>query len=237
MSYDLAIIIPTLNEQTLIRHTIEHTQAQADRPDKLEIILVDAGSSDGTLEAIKDLTVKSYSKPEFALKKYESMNFGFEKASAPVIMFLDADTELPLHFDSLITSKLTNEKIVGGGFEFAFQNPDWKLLLLTWVNRLRYRFGKIFYGDQAVFVRKSILYAIGGVPTEPLMETAYLCRQVQKQGKLALLNSPIKTSPRRFKDHGFFTVTWFDINMFIRFNLGFSVASYAEQYWRKNLTK
>jgi len=54
-------------------------------------------------------------------------------------------------------------------------------------------------------------------------------------GKLKIIKQPIKTSPRRFQAHGFFTVTWFDFNMFIRFNLGLPVSAYAQSYWRKNL--
>jgi len=67
------------------------------------------------------------------------------------------------------------------------------------------------------------------------METAYLCKALRKAGELTIIKPALKTSPRRFNEYGFFKIAWFDINMFIRFNLGFPVSNYAKQYWSKNL--
>lgn len=231
----ISIVIPTLNEENYLRQTILHTLAESDNPEGLEIIVVDAGSRDQTLESIKDLKVKTFQKPEFALKKFQSLNYGVSKSMGDVVMFLDADTLLPCHFDALIGSKVQQKGVVGGAFEFAFDQPDWKLTLVTGLNRIRYRFGRVFYGDQAVFVKRTALDQLGGVPNEPLMETAYLCKKLRKIGKLTIIKPALRTSPRRFKTHGFFNVAWFDINMFIRFNLGLPVSSYAKKYWSKNL--
>ncbi|MEP0985783.1 glycosyltransferase [Ekhidna sp.] len=231
----ISIIIPTLNEEEYLRKTILHTINKSFNRDELELIIVDAGSRDDTLESIKDLGVTTFTKPEFALKKFESLNYGVSKSHGELVMFLDADTLLPEHFDALIESKMKQNKVVGGAFEFAFERPDWKLSLVTILNRIRYRFGKVFYGDQAVFVKKEVLDEIGGVPEEPLMETAYLCKALRKRGKLTIIRPALKTSPRRFKTYGFFNVAWFDLNMLIRFNLGLSVSSYAKKYWGKNL--
>ncbi|WP_421763712.1 glycosyltransferase [Ekhidna sp.] len=231
----ISIIIPTLNEEEYLRKTTLHTINKSFNRDELELIIVDAGSRDDTLESIKDLDVTIFSKPEFALKKFESLNYGVSKSHGELIIFLDADTLLPNHFDDLIESKMRQNNVVGGAFEFAFERPDWKLSLVTILNRIRYRFGKIFYGDQAVFVKKEVLDEIGGVPEEPLMETAYLCKALRKRGKLTIIRPALKTSARRFKTYGFFNVAWFDLNMLIRFNLGLSVSSYAKKYWGKNL--
>ncbi|WP_370088242.1 glycosyltransferase [Ekhidna sp.] len=232
----LSIILPTLNEEAFLRRTILHTLERAESPERLELLVVDAGSTDGTVQSIEDLNVQVLQKPEFIFKKHESLTYGVSKSTHDIIMFLDADTLLPRHFDVLIEEKLKNDSAVGGAFEFAFEDPDWKLALLTLVNRIRYRWGKVFYGDQAVFVRRKALDQIGGVPKEPLMETAFLCKELRKVGQLSIIRPALKTSPRRFKTHGFFKVSWFDLNMFIRFNLGLPVSGYAKRYWSKNLT-
>ncbi|WP_436514536.1 glycosyltransferase [Ekhidna sp. To15] len=231
----ISVVIPTLNEADNISATISHTFQQSFQPDEIEIIVVDAGSSDGTLESIKDSKALTFCKPEYALKKYQSLNYGWKKSSGEVVLFLDADTLLPKHFDASISLALKDDKVVGGAFEFSFRKPDWKLSLLAFGNRMRYRFGKIYYGDQAIFARRSILDEIGGVPEEALMEAAFLCKELRKLGKLVLIKPGITTSPRRFQEHGFFKVVWFDLNMFIRFNLGLPVSSYANKYWGKNL--
>lgn len=233
----ISVVIPTLNEEANIKAIITHTIHMASKPDELEIIVVDAGSHDGTIERIENLSVRAYIHPKFALKKYESLNFGAQESLGEVILFLDADTWLPKAFDRAISKVLKDDKVVGGAFEFSFLKPDLKLKSLTLVNRIRYRIDKTYYGDQAIFVQKSTLEAVGGVPKEALMEAAYLCKALRKRGKLALIHPGIITSPRRFVEHGFFKVVWFDFNMFIRFNLGLAVSSYANKYWGNNLNR
>lgn len=164
-----------------------------------------------------------------------SLNYGLKMATGDVVLFLDADTLLPEHYDKSIVEVMGNDTVIGGAFEFSFRKPDWKLWLLTIANRIRYRFGKVYYGDQAIFSRRHILNKIGGVPEEALMESAFLCKSLRSEGKLALIKPGISTSPRRFQEHGFLKVAWFDLNMFIRFNLGLPVSGYAKKYWGKNL--
>lgn len=232
----ISIIIPTLNEEGFLRNTVEHTLRVAANPEQLEIIIVDAGSSDQTIYEVEDLFVTSFIKPAFILQKYKSLNFGAAKANANVLLFLDADTFLPIHFDDLIMSKLKHEQVVAGAFEFSFTEPDLKMKILTLINRIRYRFGHVYYGDQAIWVRKSAFEKVGGFPKESLMEAAFLCKNLRKLGKLVLIKKAIKTSPRRFSTYGFFRVTWFDIVMYIRFRLGLPVSTFAKNYWSKNLS-
>lgn len=233
----ISIVIPTLNEVENLNDTLEHTFSMAARPEDLEVIIVDAGSDDETLQSIKNPAIATYCKPEYALKKYESLNYGLKQSTGEIVLFLDADTLLPTHFDTFIHDVLKDSKVVGGAFEFSFLKPDWKLSLLTLINRIRYRLDRAYYGDQAIFSRRSALDQIGGVPEESLMEAAYLSRALRKRGKLALIKPGIITSPRRFNENGFFKVFWFDFNMFIRFNLGLPVSGYANAYWSKNVTQ
>lgn len=231
----LSIIIPTLNEANYLSRTIEKTLNKAQEIDKLEIIIVDAGSSDGTLDTAGDFQLKSFSKPAFASKKYLSLNFGMENARGEVVLFLDADTTLPERFDAHIYEKLKDPMVVGGAFELTFENPDWKLLAIQWFNQLRYRLGQMYYGDQAVFCRRATALRVGGVPEKQLMESAFFCRKLKEEGMPSLIRQPVRTSPRRFIEHGFFKVSWFDLTMWIRFMLNLSVEEYGKKYWRFNL--
>ena len=109
---NISIIIPTLNEVKYLRSTIEHTLSMAKVPATLEFIIVDAGSSDLTIDSISDLSCRVYSDASFRLQKHQSLNFGIKQATHDVLVFLDADTLLPMHFDVLLTSTLENKEIV-----------------------------------------------------------------------------------------------------------------------------
>ncbi len=88
----ISIIIPTLNEADTLAHTIKHTLDVATKPELIEIIVIDSGSVDGTLENIQSLNLNTYTKPEFIFNKHLSLNFGAGQASYGTLLFLDADT-------------------------------------------------------------------------------------------------------------------------------------------------
>ena len=215
--------------------TINNVFESVTRRDKIEILVIDAGSADGTLMSIKGLSIELYQKPEFRQKKYLSLNFGISRAKGEVLLFLDADTFLPAGFDTFIQNQLSKPNVVGGAFEFSFRNPDWKLWILQLLNRIRYRAGQMYYGDQAVFCQKEVAETIGGYPKRLLMESAFFCKELKNRGKLKLIKTPIVTSPRRFKENGFFKVSWFDFSMWVRFLFNLPIENYGQRYWQINL--
>ncbi|MEQ9402405.1 MAG: glycosyltransferase family 2 protein [Cyclobacteriaceae bacterium] len=235
MSSGISIIIPTLNEEAFLRPVIAHTLSNASDPNNLELIVVDAGSSDQTLATVSDLDISIFEKPDFKLKKYLSLNFGIDQSKGDVLIFLDADTLLPAHFDSMVLETLKDERVVGGAFEHSFDKTNWKLWCIQTYNRLRYRAGHIFFGDQAIFCKRSAAVRIGGFPSKQLMESAYFCKELKKEGKLRLIKHSIRTSSRRFEEHGFLKVSWFDLMMWFRFRLNLPVKEYGKKYWGMNL--
>ena len=188
----ISIVIPTLNGQSYLFRTIDNLFKKAKEKAQIEMLVIDAGSSDATLKSVATLPIRMYQKPE-------------------------------------------DSEIVGGAFEFSFENPDWKLWTLQLINRIRYRVGQMYYGDQAVFCRKETAVSVGEYSEKQRMESAFFCRELKKKGKLNLIKKPIATSPRRFKKYGFFKVFWFDFSMWMQFILNLSVEEYGSRYWRLNL--
>ncbi|MEP5613154.1 MAG: glycosyltransferase family 2 protein [Cyclobacteriaceae bacterium] len=231
----ISVIIPTLNEEKYLRKTIDNVFLSAQNPNCLEVLVVDAGSTDHTLQTIEEMNVQTFLKPEFALKKYESLNYGMAQAKADVLIFLDADSILPKGFDEMILDKLSSRGTVGGAFDLVFDLSDWRLSVILALNRIRYRLGHLFYGDQAVFCRKTVAEAIGGFPEKELMESAFFCKKLKSKGRLKLIRKPIETSARRFNENGFFKVFWFDVTMWIRFVLNLPLDTYGKKYWGWNL--
>jgi len=229
----LSIVIPTLNEVDFLGNTIAHMLKVAHSPENFEILVIDAGSTDQTLESIEAYSCKAYSKPEFVLQKYQSLNLGLAESTADSVLFLDADTLLPHHFDQLIQTELRDSNVVGGAFEFDFQTKNFILSIIVLVNQIRYRIEKSYYGDQAVFCRRKVALKMGGYPEKSLMESAYFCRKLREQGKLRLINKSVKTSARRFIEHGILKVLWFDFRMWIRFLLRMDVQKFGGKYWKQ----
>jgi len=229
----LSIVIPTLNEESYVKETILHLLKAAKYPGLLEIMVVDAGSSDNTKGVVRDLPISWYYKPAFQLKKYASLNFGLKKAKAPIVQFLDADTLVPKGFDESIIQEIAKGNLAGA-FEMRFLNADWRFFLLSKLNQIRYRTWKTCYGDQAIFCDKKAALEVGGFP-ETLMEAAYFCRRLKRRVKFKILNDKVLTSPRRFKDGGFWIVLWFDIRMWFRFIFERSLEKQSISYWEKNM--
>lgn len=230
-SIPISVVIPTLNERDYLSKTINTTLIHASNSDQLEILVVDAGSEDDSLALAEHLDCHLFEKPEFKYKKYLSLNYGLGQANGEMIIFLDADTELPEHFDVLVR-RAYEEGYQAGAFEFDFTERTWLLKVLVILNRIRYKIDRNYFGDQAIFCRKEFAMKIGGYPDSDLMEAALFCKKIRRSGgRLKLIKTPIKTSSRRFDNYGFFKVLWFDLKAWIRFTFGMNVDHQGKDYW------
>src|SRR6185312_7235939 len=114
-----------------------------------------------------------------------------------ILLFLHADTRLPADAGHEIRRVLQNPRVVGGAFRFAFdERCATARVIAAWVNA-RSRALNIFFGDQALFVRKDIFLRAGGFRDWSLMEDLEILRRLRRFGPLRLTRSPIATSARR----------------------------------------
>lgn len=227
----ISIVIPTLNEEAFLEACLENLVKSKSIHTDLQIIVSDSGSSDSSILIAKSfdvvLVVNNFSVPSKAL----ALNAGAEKAIADVILFLDADTKLPTDFDLEIYNTLKNEEVVGGAFELTFDAKQARYRLIELINRVRCRLFPYYFGDQALFVRRSVFEELGGFPAVRIMETSRLCKALWKRGKLNLINKSVSTSSRRFDESGIARVFLFDFSVWFLDILGFDVQKYASRYW------
>ena len=191
----ISVIIPALNEEKNIAATLAELQRL--KPD--EMIVVDGGSSDRTREICQRFSVEFYpSRPGRA----RQMNFGAQRASGDVLLFLHADTRLPLSAFNDIRAALQYQKVLGGRFDLQLDDPRPMLKLIGFMISLRSRFSKVGTGDQAIFVRREIFAELGGYPDIPLMEDVAFSRALKRRGAVACLRSRVVTSARRWEVDG-----------------------------------
>ncbi len=112
----ISIIIPTRNEEKIIESTLKRLK-DGIKKFQYEIIVVDGGSSDKTLEIVKKYTDKIVLQKEGPHKTIgQGKNLGAEIAKGQYLLFMDADVYMPdadYCIENILKIFSTNDKMVG----------------------------------------------------------------------------------------------------------------------------
>lgn len=196
--FKVSVVLPILNEREWLPRTIAGLESQSWIH---EIIVVDAGSTDGTREWLAQQ--KRVVVIDSALGKGTQINAGAEKATSDILLFLHADSLLPQDAGEQIEKALRSKEVAGGCFCVRFEETRPRSLKLVSAGiNLRSRWRHTATGDQAIFVRKKVFAQAGGCPDWPLFEDVELVRRIKKQGKFEVARSTVTISPRRYLQNG-----------------------------------
>ena len=190
----ISVIVPVLNEAENIAELIEATRGVGE----CEIIVVDGGSTDDTLQRATAADRTLTSVPGRARQQ----NLGAEASHGDALLFLHADCRLASGAFEAIRGVLNDERVVGGCFSQRIDASGFRYRMLEWGNGWRVRAFKLAYGDQAIFVRRSVFEEIGGFPELRLMEDVFLMKRLHRAGRFVLLKERLLVSARRWQRHG-----------------------------------
>jgi rSAM/selenodomain-associated transferase 2 len=193
----ISVIIPTYNEAVALTATLD---AVAENKTNKEVIVVDAGSVDGTVELAREKAARILFSPR--RQRACQMNLGAQHACGLALLFLHADTLLSVSALDCIASSLSNERIVGGGFARRYNSNSCFLTATCFFACLRTRWTGWFLGDQAIFVRRQTLAELGGFQDLDLFEDLDFSRRMAKVGQAVTLLPPVISSSRRFRAQG-----------------------------------
>jgi rSAM/selenodomain-associated transferase 2 len=203
----ISIIIPVFNEELYLPATLASIKTN-ESPH--EIIVIDAGSSDGSINIALDYGARVLSTA--VKQRAGQMNRGAQSARGNIFVFLHADTRLPRNALDKIESAIARQHVVGGGFARRYDSPSWFLRGTCALAGIRTRLcGGWFLGDQAIFVRKAVFEKLGGFRDLDLFEDLDFSQRMRCEGRLITLRPPVITSPRRFALSGPVRRTWMDL--------------------------
>ena len=193
----LSIIIPVLNEADHIASALQALTPLRARG--AELIVVDGGSTDGTVAQATPLATFVIASPR---GRAIQMNAGATIASADVLLFLHADTRLPPDADRLVLDGLARSRRAWGRFDVTIEGAHPLLPLVAASMNLRSRLTGITTGDQAMFMQRDAFAAAGAFPEIALMEDITFARRLKRVSPPLNLRARITTSGRRWEQRG-----------------------------------
>ncbi|PYJ84242.1 MAG: glycosyltransferase [Verrucomicrobia bacterium] len=226
----ISIIIPTLNEAELLPGTLNRVQANR-APH--EILVVDGGSTDETVALANASGARVISSAQ--TRRAAQMNLGTRMARGDIFLFLHGDTWTGPDTLKQIENALRQSAVAGGGFARRFQSRSRLLRLTCLLGEWRSRCFRWFYGDQGIFVRRTIFERVGGFQDMPLFEDVDFSRRMARQGRVVTLRSEVVSSARRFAARGALMTTASDVWLTVRYFAGADPKRLAaERKWHES---
>lgn len=218
----ISIIIPTLNEGDNIQRCLLALQQLRNQS---EIIIVDGGSADDTIELSSPLVDKVIVSAKGRAKQ---MNAGATQAKGEILVFLHADTFLPESAVAL----MSQENYGWGRFDIQLQGGSFMLSVVATLMNWRSRLTGIATGDQVIFVSKPLFNAVGGYSDIALMEDIDLCIKLKKIASPICLNAKVVSSGRRWEQFGVFKTILLMWSLRLRYFFGENPDVLSELYSR-----
>lgn len=234
----LSIIIPIFNESKTIEASIRAVLKNLSGEIETEIILVDGGSDDRTVEKIETLISnytgyrKSFSVHLLPSKKGRArqMNLGAQNAKFKILYFLHADSLPPKDFDKHILKEIEKGN-PAGCFRMKFDSNHWWLRLASWLTRFNWKISR--GGDQSQFIIKDLFEEIGGFDENyNIYEDNILISELYKRKKFVVIPHLLTTSARRYREHGIWKLQYHFWLIHLKRRLGADAAELYEYYSR-----
>ncbi|MEE3718350.1 TIGR04283 family arsenosugar biosynthesis glycosyltransferase [Tumidithrix elongata RA019] len=219
----ISVVIPALNEAENLPRVLKAVRNSIN----VEIILVDGGSADETIQIAESLGAQAIAGKR---GRAAQMNLGATVAKGEILLFLHADTILPNGFDRFVRQTLQSPNVVAGAFELGIDSDALGLRWIEWGVKLRSHLCQMPYGDQVIFLKTSLFRRMGGFPELPIMEDFELVRRLKRQGRIAIAPASVLTSSRRWQKLSIVRTTLINQAIVIGYYLGIPPSTLAKWY-------
>ncbi len=224
----ISIIIPTINEANNLPLLLSDLSVM--HPEG-EIIIVDCGSEDKTIEIADIYGAQVYKSRE--RNRGLQLDIGARKSKGEWLIFLHADTRLTLNWFSKIKSVVKGDK--NFIYYFKFKVNDRKIIyrFLEILVNIRSQYFKQPYGDQGLIIHRSAYLENKGFKKIPLMEDVDFFNRLKNKKNLKQLNLPIFTSARKWRKTNIFLQALKNWKFRRRWLKGESIRSIYSDYYKK----
>jgi len=224
----ISIIIPTFNEANnlpLLLSDLSILQKDG------EILIVDCGSEDKTIDVAKIYGATVYSSKE--RNRGLQLDLGAKNSKGEWLIFLHADTRLTHYWFNKVKSVLKGDKNFIYYFKFKINDKKIIFRFLEILVNFRSQFFKQPYGDQGLIIHRSIYLRNNGFKKIPLMEDVDFLRRLNNKKNLRQLNLPIFTSSRKWERTNIFLQALKNWHLRRRWLKGESTKSIYSDYYKQ----
>jgi rSAM/selenodomain-associated transferase 2 len=187
----VSVVLPALDEAEGIGAAVASAREAG------EVIVVDGGSTDATAQVAREAGALVIPAPR---GRGAQMRAGASVSNGDWVVFLHADTRLEHGFTAAL--RALPPEVAGGAFTLRIDDPRPGFRVVERGVAFRSRALGMPYGDQAIFARREVYDAVGGMPDLPIMEDVAFVRRLRTRGALAILPLRATTSARRWRRHG-----------------------------------
>ena len=230
---EISIVVPCYRDNAALENLLSILAIEVAETD-FETIIVDGGGS-----AVAQALALKYGAKYVVDQpcRGHQLITGAKYAGGAFLWFLHADaTPSPAAFLAVKTARAAGRK--SGYFQFAFSGTNTRLkrTLAACVN-LRARLGGVPYGDQGIFVERTLYWAAGAHQDLPLFEEVALVRQLRRMGGCTALSQPLGVNPRRWDEAGYIKRTFFNRLYALAFMVGYPAEKLARRYRTRPLSR
>lgn len=209
----VSVIVPTLQEEKYIENTLSFLIRFSPM---IEIIVVDGGSTDKTVEIAKRFTDKVFQIEERGISK--GRNYGAKHAEGEILVFLDADVVVPHNFLEKVLMTFENAHILAATCHIMPTRPKFSEFIYFFLYNLLTRFSiavlpktRFKYGSRGEFmaVRRNGFFRVGGFNEEiACAEDCDLTFRLSRLGKFVFIEDlTVFESLRRVRRFGLLKIT------------------------------
>lgn len=167
----------------------------------LDVLVVDGGSGDGSVDMARGRGVKVIRTEKC---RGTQLRAGGRAATGDWLMFLHADTRLDAGWAAAVRRFAADpdNRERAAVFGFALDDECPAARRLEWLAAVRGSLLALPYGDQGLVIARRFYEGLGGFKAMPLMEDVDMVRRIGRR-RLVTLGAKAVTSPRRFREGGY----------------------------------